>query len=373
MTIFSRINKITFSDDKITRRFIFFLIGLTLLASFIFKFLFLPDKYFYDSQHILDIMYNPNAITDSSYSFAANFFNFFNFFNIRSVVGWSGIILIFALFFTILFSKKFPLNGLGSNIFYFSTLFIMEIYVFTISKEFIQFIFYVVIFLICYNIKNSKFCNALLYAILAIIGIFFRKYYLILLGFLIIYDFLRIFKMKKGLRIVLFVFVLVVGLAIAKYIVPSLYNSLVNVRNMINNGGDISNMEDRATLILDVIENPDNNLFIFVLNYAVNFIRLLFPIELVIKGKILYLFFTLYQILLISCFLTLGRNDNNLSLAARKLVKISFFYICVLVIFEPDFGSFARHGCLASFLLIYPIFELEKNKLKKSINHKQKI
>ena len=364
MTLFSRVNQVKFKSDKTTRRFLTTLVVLTLFAAFAFKFLFLPDKYFYDSQHVLDVMYNPNAVTDGSYSFAANFFNFFNFFNINSVIGRSSIILVLTFFFVLYINKKFPLNGLGSNIFYFCTIFIMEIYVFTISKEFVQFLFYILIFLVCYNVKNSKLCNILLYVILALIGIFFRSYYLILLGCVVIYDFLRMFKVSRGIRMTAFVVLIVAGLAVAQVILPNQYNTLVSIRHVVNNGGDISNMQDRATLILDVINNPNNNLFIFILNYIINFIRMVFPIELVIKGKLLYLFFTIYQIITVSILFTIGKNEKYLSLRARKIAKIVFFYFCVLAIFEPDFGSFARHGCLGSFLLLYPIYELERIKSK---------
>ena len=100
------------------------------------------------------------------------------------------------------------------------------------------------------------------------------------------------------------------------------------------------------TIINDLL-GENTNFVKFIGNYSINFVRMAFPIELILIS-IKYIPFVVYQIYISVHLLKMLKNISceNIILIATYL---SFFMVSV--IFEPDFGSWIRHES-AMFLII---------------------
>ncbi len=307
----------------------------------IFQFAILPQKYFYDSRHILAVMNGSNN-TDISYSFTASFYKKINIFQINDIYSWSIYITIIATlaiagFF--LFSKK-EYSG-KELLFIFASLALLNIYVFNLSKEVIQLLIFVVVYLIIQSraTKNAWIKIILCSIIFMIESIFFRTYYLILAAMTpIVYMALGDRnRQKRNAWKVLLTTILLFFLVtyVAGLISPEGLNSILSARSMVN---DIRT-KDADSMIIELF-GRNTNFLVFCANYLVDFIRLLLPLELVAKS-IKYIPFVIYQIaltMLIFRTIALKRDDKN-----NMLLAVIIGFVCISAIFEPDFGSFVRH------------------------------
>lgn len=314
----------------------------------------LPDKYFYDSQKILNLM-SWGADADKTYTVTAKIFDAINIFNLDSLLQWSillAVVFNVIVFYTLLIRHKE--YSLTQYIFIYASIVLLNIYVFNLSKDIIQF---VVFFIICNIIIDKKKNNSskviLISIILVIEALTYRIYYgimaMILVSIYGIYIFLikdknltkkHVVKIISFSMIVFFVEIFVISL-----ISNDSYNSIINARSSVNQYREGST--DANTMITDILGN-NTNFIIFIGNYIINFFRMLFPVELLAKG-IKYLPFIIYQIYITSILIISLRRFSmkNVVLVATYL---SFFMISV--IFEPDFGSFIRHETAAILIII---------------------
>ena len=81
----------------------------------IFQFSLLPDKYFYDSRHIMGLM-NGNYIADKAYNYTAKFFDTINIFHFSTLLEWA--IFLSIIFTTIIFFFliKHPIPFIPKNL-----------------------------------------------------------------------------------------------------------------------------------------------------------------------------------------------------------------------------------------------------------------
>lgn len=311
-----------------------------------FQFNFLPAKYFGDSITIMRFMeYMPSHI-DGSYRLTAKIFNLVNFFGFKSLLQWAiflSIILGAILFFCIRNIKKISLY---ESIFIFFSLFLMGVYTFNIGKEPLQFCMNIILYSICINKLSKRKKEFFIFLVLLSWGLFFRIYFILIAILFTVLIFMENHYEKKGYKIdyIKFIgiscailFALVFFISITD---KETYNSIIYVRGATNEyriGGDSA-----KTAIVDLINTP-NDYINFCLNYVVNMVRMMFPIELAVKGDIKYLMFFLYQLSVTAYFIKTIKKLAYINQEAKIAFFIFTAFVIVSFIFEPDFGSWVRH------------------------------
>ena len=128
-----------------------YIIPLMILVAFFAKLiehLYLPAKYFYDSNRILNMINNPKYIYSwgGSYKIAADFFRNINIFHFTTRLQWSICLgIIFNILFIILFIKN---KGLDLKQIVFALMYtgILNIYIYNVGKDAIQLLFFILLF-----------------------------------------------------------------------------------------------------------------------------------------------------------------------------------------------------------------------------------
>lgn len=333
-----------------------------------FMYDFLPQKYFYDSNHILSTM-KGIAPADKSYKYVADFFNKINIFNFSNIREWGCFIsAIFTVILVVFFYNKKKIDKIES-IYIIACVALLNIYVYGISKDIIQFIYFFIIYLILRNKKMGNkakiilTCMVLLYEALN-----FRVYYAIMamvfVTIYIIYTFMVKEKSidKKGLLkiIVIAIIVFFAEVFVVQLLSKENYYSILYARSSVN--GVRGNDVDAVTIINDLL-GINTNFLKFIGNYCINFFRMLVPIELILKGG-KYIPFIIFQIYIGYQILIMSRNLNEKNILWYAVI-LSF--IMVSVIFEPDFGSFIRHESTLVLIMIEAIENNIKYRQNKNI------
>lgn len=327
------------------------------------QFKILPSKYFYDSNYILSLM-NGNYIADKAYNFTAEFFDIINIFQFSTLQEWAillSIIFTFIIFLILIRERKY---NIIQYIFIYSSIVLLNIYVFNLSKDIIQFIFFLILYVIISNRKMSNFQKLLLSTIvLTYEALNFRIYYgiMLMLMWTIYIIYLKFIKNKKLTKKSVTKIIILAFLAfffevfIVQLISIDNYNSIINARSGVNIGRDAS--LDAVTIINDLL-GQNTSYLIFIGNYIINTIRMLFPIELLFKG-VKYIPFIVYQIFVTYNLFKCSKRLNNENI----LIIITIIsFIMISIIFEPDFGSFIRHeSTLILFLIKLSMINSDKN------------
>ena len=122
--------------------------------------------------------------------------------------------------------------------------------------------------------------------------------------------------------------------------------------------------ESAQTLILNLIDSGNNKL-LFLLNYFINFLRIMFPVELLQKG-LYYWIFCFFQFLCTFKLINCVRNYHDLSENDKLYLFAMVAYYITGVFFEPDFGSFVRHEAATApilFTLMIKNFNTQKKEV----------
>lgn len=309
---------------------------------------FLDKKYFYDTNFILYAAHNNVYTSDKSYNFTSNFFSILNldldFWYIVLFIVTGLIIYLFIIRYEPIYNKSI-----------FLLLFPMQIGIFyvynsTVSKDFIQFLIYDLL-LMCFILFKKKY----VYIVIPLVVLFsslFRSYLIfeILFYFLLLYILNGNTNIKIVKRLIFVIIIVIVSLSIFHKINPELVNNLINVRMSLNS--DRINDPDARTVILDLINNNNNDIYIWLMNYLIDIIRLFFPFELIKLFSIKYFFFIIYQIIV---SLLLFKNLFSIKYidgSDKKILLFTFSIFLTNMLFEPDFGSFVKHQT-AYLLFIY--------------------
>ena len=317
-----------------------FIIIIVSLISKIFLNCMLPSKYLYDSTTIINFSNGINFLAaDKSYAFTANFYEpLVYLFSINNAITGSIIIGILCntlmiVFFMVKFPKKIYLTDF---ILFSACIFLLNIYVFNISKDLIQLIINIIIMLIILKLRDKS--NLFVTIILITFGYFFRSYLFVVA---IIYLYLQFFtkKIKSKISFSILTIFFFFSLTFLLYNTNlELFNNIFNTRDTINNFREGS--IDANTIINPIIKKSG---YIYtILNYFINFIRMIFPLELLIKGNILYFIFFIF---IFHLLILIFRNKNKV-FSDKNLESIFFVflsYIFTFVLFEPDFGPYLRH------------------------------
>ena len=331
------------------------------IMAIIIRYMFLTDKFFNDSLDIISIERSMDLInlTESgSFIFAAKIFYYINFFEIDNLLEWS--IYISIIFFLIKYSIFKNIKKIEVLNFFILLIGIFLWYLFAvgITKEIIQTVFYLMMYFFINNDNIFKFAKRKIFVCIIILGIsaiVFREYYILIAFFSLIIYLINIFVRKRQLNgisnyiymMVLFLFYLYIFLILISYVFPFQYERIINLR------------VEEYKYLLDMGTNSfidniilGNNIYIYILNYIINYFRLLIPIELIFIGKIYYIPYIIYQCMFTYIYIKNICNLNNIN--DKKFVSIIFLtsFIFVSVIIEPDFGSWIRHQSACYMLLI---------------------
>ena len=340
---------------------LFLVLLILIIETFVLKitiYHFLPQKYFYDANHILEVM-RGSKLTDVSYSYVAGIFNTVNIFNFTTIFQWGALIALIITPIILIILTKNKKYSLSQYFFIISSFTLLNIYVFGISKDIVQFVYFLIIYLVLSNNKLSNIKKiTIISGVLLFEAISFRIYYALMAMLIVtIYFIYKKFIYNKKISKKQFIKIISLSLAaffleifIVQILSTQNYNSIINARLSVNiqRIGSV----DASTIVNDPL-GPNNNFFIFIGNYLINAIRFLFPIELLTKGP-LQMVFCLYQIYI---SVSLIRSCNKINNRNCLWIFTVISFLMISFIFEPDFGSFVRHES-ALFLIIIEITNL---------------
>lgn len=343
-------------------------IPVTIVAK-IFQATALPDKYFYDSSRMLSMLNNTGTMTawGDGYKVVVDVFSKFNIFGFDTLTDWAIFLAtIFSIILIIMFSRIDNPDTFQS-IFLFASIFLLNVYVFNISKEIIQFsIFFLMYLIVIQNKLNTTMKVVLCFLIFYWESTFFRTYYLFMGAlFVIVYFILRwIQNLNKQVNgKILFSIFIIIFLSVFAMIFALQFVSYDDYMELISVSETHTN-EGANTAITNLIE-INGNIFLFMVNYVINAVRMMFPVELLTKG-VFCIPFAFYQVFILFYLIRSIRGVNKFT-SSTDIISIAIMcgYLLGSFTFEPDFGSFVRHEA-ATFPILH-VFALNKsNYLKKS-------
>ncbi|KAB5607402.1 hypothetical protein [Bifidobacterium jacchi] len=310
----------------------------------------LPDKYFFDNNRILAMALGTagDRAWGGTYDTAANLFRTINVMHLETMLQWS---ICLGVLFTFLISVMIAhadAPDLLQTLFILATVGLLNIYIFTIGKDIIQFVFFFAVYLVLISpIRRSWVKLLLCAAILYYESKMFREYYALIAALVLaVYVVMTFFRRKKRINgidvaaIVVVLFAIVyAAMVAASIIMPGEYKTILDLRA----GYDKSFSDNgiTATLILNRI--PGDGLPIFMLNYVINVFRMMIPIELALRGAY-YLPFFAFQCMVTAYVVNLIRQINRIDDPMLYIALYVYIgYALASVLFEPDFGSWTRH------------------------------
>lgn len=344
--------KKVYSENKETT--LLLIIPIAIIAKLI-EHLVLPTKYFYDSTRMLGMMLDTGSMSawGGSYEVTVDIFSKLNIFNFTTLLQWSICIgVIFNIILLIIFSKTKGFSFL-QGIFALMCIGLCNIYVFNLGKDIIQFTLFVICFLV---ISITRIPNWLKVAGCALVfyweSTFFRNYYIIMSAFTVVVYFIFSYIRKKQPKLNVIKCIMIVAtlflsmfvfLSLAQTFMPDEYMDIMVCKEQTTQLG-------ASTTIDDKIEH-NGNIYLFMGNYMINFARMIFPVEL-LTGGVFYMPFLLFQILLLYYMYKNIRNIHRIS--EKNVIALCVFIAFFMgsVLFEPDFGSFARHEAAAFPIII---------------------
>lgn len=323
---------------------------------------FLPNNYFYDSERVNYMVIAPGNEYSwgGSYEVTADIFRKINLLNFTTIQQWSVSIGIIFSLILILMLENCSITNDREKLFLWCSVGMLNIYVFTIGKDIVQYVIFLFVYIVC-NIKCNRWIKVTLVSLIFYYeSTFFRSYYLVMAG-LFVLVFLILRKLTANKQRIFFAFltifvVMFTAVYLMQFINPDDYDELLTIKTYNEN-------KDANTAINNLISG--NSFRVFVINYFINLIRLVIPIELLFKG-IGYIPFLFFMYLLVMFIKDLLSSYNNFNEDIILYLSVFLSYILVSALFEPDFGSWARH-LSASMPLIYLVVFRNSNTSSMSI------
>lgn len=359
------------TSRKSNKTVVLFLMFPVLLISLFLSIKILPAKYYFDNARILSMVTKSGAMEawDGSYRTAANIFSFLDVFKLSTLPQWR---ILFCIVFMVVFALLILCAsepGTIESFYILAAYALLNIYVFNIGKDIIQFCIFLIVAIIL-AIPSIKYIWKEILAILIISSesLFFRDYYilvavLVAVSILVLdYAYSSLKKEDLSIRTVLKralfqVFFFIISLMVILYVASNtMYTRVATVR-YITNEARIGSVNDASSMINDWILPTKRNVnpLLFISNYIFDAIRMLFPVELLFKGVIylpfcLFQFFTIY--LIIQAVKECLKNSTHVQ---RAFLGVFIGYFLASVFFEPDFGSWIRHEIAVFPILLFII------------------
>lgn len=315
----------------------------------------LPAKYFYDANRVNSMVLRDGRMEawNDSYAVTADFFRSINGLSLTTITEWGILLGLIGTISVVLFLFNTVDLTFLEEIFWLTSVVLLNIYSLNICKDFIQFFFYVAMLVVIMTtaIPVSLRLTAV-FSLLIVNGLEFRSYYILIAAFFLAFYFIITRFDCKTLTVFIFWSLLacVLFLVVVYILLPSQYTSLATARSGVNENREGS--IDANSMISNFF--PATNLGATILNLPINVTRLLFPVEMVIRGPLYMLFFA-YQLILdyllyICAKQLISHRPVNRECAMLFSVFIGFVVTCSF--FEPDFGSWLRHEVTA-----FPIYQ----------------
>ena len=330
------------------------IIPTVILAKIIHIFL-LPSRYYFDSWRMLGMMNGGGMTAWGGYQNTVDFYSKINILHLNTLSQWSIVMgLIMTPIMMLLVSRTKQME-FRECIFTLMATGVLNIYVFSITKEMIQILYFLCIYVIIgLPVKGISLKRLMCAGVYYWESTSFRSYYIIMAAMTVFMY--AIFLWIKKRRIItkkhIFIFVVACFFAVfilfyvSRFVSYNDYNEALNIRD-----GTTSTIEGAQSAIVNPIE-VNGNLGIFMFDYVINAFRMMIPIELLIKSP-MYAPFVIYQFFILYYFFKTVKNIKQLD--SNMLVTISCFaaYFFGSVVFEPDFGSWVRHEAAT-----FPILQL---------------
>lgn len=300
-------------------------------------------------------------------------FRLFNWFDLQTYTEFEvAITIVFNILMLWLlhdFCKRIKITK-GQLIFLLFFVGVMNIYTFCLSKEPIQMLYFLLIYLILRTNNSEKWRWRMCVAVILLIVFTTRIYYLLMLAFAIgiktIYPYI-IRKLKGKLWLAFLFFFFAAGVAyyvfmtLCSVMQPEEFEEMVRVRTRESEG--------TVTDIHAVL--PSSNLILFTINYLVTILRLLFPIELLYLG-FKYMVYVIYQAMISWLMLyVLLKNYNGRSVSQRISICLYWGFMFCSATFEPDFGSWVRHESVTIPFLLFALADMEFSRSRMRIKRKK--
>lgn len=231
-----------------------------------------------------------------SYEVAANFFKTVNVFNFVKMTDWSWFLGLLMTGIILLVITRIDEPDLPQLVFLLACVGLLNIYVFNIGKDVIQFLFFFAVYLVIISpIGNTTVKLLISSLILYFESTVFRAYYILIAALAIaVYCILRLFhrfvnlpRVVRLLGILLSMYVLVCAVMfVARVAKPDEFQLIMSVRDASLAGRD-ADTEASVTIIQNWIGGDSassGNLPLFLVNYGINAARMLVPVELLTKA-----------------------------------------------------------------------------------------
>lgn len=285
-------------------------------------------------------------------------------FRLDSIYRWDvlifiiGLVSLFAL--GLHFSKRWALN-LFQSVFFLAAYALCGVYIFIFNKDVLQFFIY----LIAFGLLNSRFSKTLKVCLISLVfiaeSLVWRQYYIVLAAFLPLINYWLNdmaksdkIKLKNYLtlyfKILLFAFIFLTALRLI---------SFTNYQAIVDKHG-VDRESYTATAAISGIQSwipVDSSTAtpLVILNWVINFFRLLFPIELFRLGPYYWVFASYQLCLSIAAARSLSSAARGCSVDENQILVVALYFAFVIcsALFEPDFGSWVRHETASlPFLLL---------------------
>lgn len=337
---------------------IILMVPTAILAKIIY-FYFLPLKYFFDSYRMIGMLNDPNYTFGwGGYQDTVDFHKAINIFHFTTIGQFSiayGLIMTPVIMLIVSRTKEMEIREV---LFTLMATGVLNIYVFNINKEMIQILYFLAIYIvISLPIKNTllKLMGCVLVYYWESLN--FRSYYIIMAAMTVFLYFIFIWLNKKKtikklniIIAIIFSFCAVfIFFYLSQFVSYEDYSEALNVRD--NSTSAIRGAGGANSAIYNLIE-VNNNLGIFIVDYIINAVRMMFPIELLLKSPG-YTPFFVYQIFIL---IYLFRTMKNINKIDKKMVVVLSCFVAYFfgsVVFEPDFGSWVRHEATT-----FPVLQL---------------
>lgn len=306
---------------------------------------------FFDSQNSKD------SIGDSIGN-AAFFWDKINLLHLNTYIGFEVFITVIwnILMIVCLYRCKSNFNTI-EILFLITSILMLNIFDFTISKEPIQAVFFLICFFVL--VSNMRHGQKVIWTFgVIMISVFtFRSYYILMIFWAGLFFFLQHLLLKKRINVckLLIIFLCIsfsyfLLLFVLQKTIPSVYNEFIRVRTR------------ESTATTDIrLWFPSSNLTMFCLDYFIIVLRLLFPIELIRFGPKFFVY-VISQLIMSSIYL--GSFFKIRTALFEEKISFCLFsgFIFMSAAFEPDFGSWVRHeAALFPIMLIFSGLIQSKN------------
>jgi hypothetical protein len=224
------------------------------------------------------------------------------------------------------------------------------------QKETIVLIMTVIVLWTIRSIRSFFIKICIVSLIYFIYAIFMRQYYFIILAVFLLFIFSaslsNFLRTSNGAFLTIIIPLIIISLMIVP---ESIFIETQGARDLVNQHYD----RESRTAFLNPF--PTTNGLYFILNYLYSFLRLNFSIFFTFSYKEI---FHMASIFFISRLFIAGFKEDKYS-NAKICTQLSLSHILVLMIFEPDIGSYLRH-VTSIFVYFTPMIILCN--MKKTIN-----